>query len=360
MLKRTHRRTTAGGMVPRLFLLSLLLPGTLLFGCGEDTPQKEGERPGGVDTAAIAPGDTMAAALPAVTDSTGSPQATATATVSAAVPVGGGAPVAIAGGGSSTVPTATVSDRVPAPTAAAAAAPPPPPRPSGAAAAGDVKAYDPATFDGLLRANVANGKVDYAAFKASGEFAGFLQSLATTSPDGMSANEKLAFWVNAYNALVIRNVNDNPGIKQPLDVAGFFDKKKFTVAGRQVTLNQIENEIIRPTFKEPLIHFGLVCAARSCPPLINKAYTEGNVRSQLAANAEAYLADTKQNRYDAATKTLYLSKIFEWYKEDFGGNEAGMIEFAKKHGPDGMKSALASASGVTVKFNEYDWTLNRK
>lgn len=217
-------------------------------------------------------------------------------------------------------------------------------------------AADPAIFDALLKTNVSNGKVNYSGFRNSSAFTGYLESIAGTSLDGMSTNEKLAFWVNAYNALVIKNVLDNPGIKQPLDVPGFFDKKKFTAAGRSVTLNQIENDIIRPTFREPLIHFGLVCAARSCPPLINRAYTAANVRSQLAANARAYLADTKQNRF--ADGTLYLSKIFEWYKADFGGDEAGLRAFAKQYGPASMKDGIQDATPVA--FNEYDWTLNGK
>lgn len=220
--------------------------------------------------------------------------------------------------------------------------------------------YDPAVFDRLLKSFVSNGRVDYAGFKRSDEFARFLETIGSASPSSMSTNEALAFWVNAYNAMVIKNVNDNPGIKQPLDVSGFFDAKKFRVAGRSVTLNQIENEIVRPTYREPLIHFGLVCAARSCPPLIRTAYTASNVRSQLASNARAYLADSKQNRFDPATGTLALSKIFEWYKEDFGGNDAGLIAFAKKYGPAEMKQGLEAAENPTVTFLEYDWTLNKK
>lgn len=350
MLKRTHHWLNMRGISPRILPLSILLPGLFLFGCGGDSPGHEPDKPGEGDTnAASAPSDTIALASPSAAADSGVQLGAPATAPSTATP---GA-VAVR---NNTAPGAAISDRTPTTAAATTATA----KPNEAVGTGEMTPYNPAVFDGLLRANVANGKVDYGAFKSSGEFAGVLQSISTTSLDGMPANAKLAFWINAYNALVIKNVNDNPGIKQPLDVNGFFDKKKFSAAGRQVTLNQIENEIIRPTFKEPLIHFGLVCAARSCPPLITRAYTEGNVRSQLAANAEAYLADTKQNRYDAGTKTLYLSKIFEWYKDDFGGNDAGLIEFAKKHGPSSMKTALASASGVTVKFNEYDWTLNKK
>lgn len=350
MLKRTIDRTTGKG--PAATFLPLLLMGVLLFGCGDDTPQRESDGSEDTDTPAIGPNDTIASSFPAqVPDSMPS------------APAGSQAVTTATGGNVKTSPTS-----VSITTSSSTSSNPTLQRPATStitsgresAAAGETKPYDPAVFDALVHAHVSNGKVDYAEFKSSPEFAGFLQSLAAASPDAMSANEKLAFWINAYNALVIRNVNDNPGIRKPLDVPGFFDKKKFAVAGRQLTLNQIENEVIRPTFKEPLIHFGLVCAAISCPPLIPKAYTGSNVRGQLAANAKAYLGDAKQNRFDAATNTLYLSKIFEWYKEDFGGDDAGLIDFAKTYGPDGMKSALASAGDVRVKFNEYDWTLNKK
>lgn len=220
--------------------------------------------------------------------------------------------------------------------------------------------FDPGPFDALLRANVADGRVDYKAFAGSTDFANVLSEIETADVGGMSTDEQLAFWINAYNASVIRNVNAHSGIKSPLDVKGFFDKETFKIAGREVTLNDVENTIIRPTFQEPLIHFGLVCAARSCPPLIPTAYTADNVRDLLAENARNYLADTKQNRFDPKTGVLHLSKIFEWYKEDFGGDDAGLIAFAKEYGPGDMQSGLEKGRKVTVRFVEYDWTLNGK
>ncbi|MGE3801849.1 MAG: DUF547 domain-containing protein, partial [Candidatus Kapaibacterium sp.] len=218
--------------------------------------------------------------------------------------------------------------------------------------------YDPMAFDALLGSYVSNGLVNYKALTNNEEFTDFVGSLKESTPSGMTTDGQLAFWVNAYNACVISNVIAHPKIKGPLEVDGFFDKVKFDVAGQQLTLNEIENTIVRPTFKEPLIHFGLVCAARSCPPLIPKAYTEANVREELAANARNYLADKKQNRFDAKSGKLSLSKIFEWYKADFGGDDAGLIAFAKQYGPEEMRAGLEKAKKVTVAFVEYDWTLN--
>lgn len=222
---------------------------------------------------------------------------------------------------------------------------------------GDLQ-YQPEAFGTLLRAHVSAGRVDYASFKRDPAFKDHIASLEGADPGSMGTNEALAFWVNAYNALVIHNVNSNPGMKRPTDVGGFFDRKRFKVAGRSLTLNEIENEVVRPTFREPLIHFGLVCAAKSCPPLVPTLYTAGNVRSLLRKNTVAYLGDRTQNRFVEESNTLELSKIFDWYREDFGGNDAGIIAFVKEHAPSSMKEQLEGAGSITLAFREYDWTLN--
>ena len=228
---------------------------------------------------------------------------------------------------------------------------------AGAGSAVDAKpvGFDHSSFDRLLHANVSAGKVNYSAFKNNPTFAAYLSALETANLSGASNDEKLAFWINAYNASVIKNVNDHPGTRKPTDVKGFFDAIKFKVAGKRLTLNDIENTEIRAHFKEPLIHFGLVCAAVNCPPLIDHAYSSTNVRTQLAANARAYLA-SRYNRYDAAKKTLSLSKIFDWYGDDFGGAEE-RLRFVASYGTPAMKQAI-TAGNVKVAFLEYDWTLN--
>ena len=229
---------------------------------------------------------------------------------------------------------------------------------TGSVAVANGATFDHSKFNTLLGQAVSGGKVDYGKFKGNPEFTAYLAALQSANLSSLSGNEELAIWINAYNACTIKNVLDNPGMRKPTDVKGFFDAKKFNVAGRSLTLNQIENDVVRKKFKEPLIHFGLVCAARSCPPIINKAYSGKNVQSLLASNAKAYLA-SKQNRYDAATNTLSLSKIFEWYRVDFGG-ESGLKEFVKKYGTAEMKAGLTANPNVKIASLEYDWTLNSK
>jgi hypothetical protein len=219
------------------------------------------------------------------------------------------------------------------------------------------RGFDHSKFNALLASAVANGRVDYPKFKNNANFNAYLSSLETAKVVSLSADEQLAFWINAYNALVIKNVLDNPGMRRPIDVAGFFDTRRFKVTGKMLTLNDIETSI-RKQFKEPLIHFGLVCAARSCPPLQPAAYTAANVRAQLAHNASAYLA-SQYNRYDASNRALALSKIFDWYRDDFGG-DAGVRTFVKKYGTEGMKQGLAANPNARITYLEYDWNINAR
>ncbi|MDB5036217.1 MAG: hypothetical protein JWQ98_3458 [Chlorobi bacterium] len=217
-------------------------------------------------------------------------------------------------------------------------------------------AIDHSAFGRVLASAAANGRVDYARFRGNADFAAYQASIGNASLRGASADEQMAFWLNAYNASVIRNVIDNPGMRRPIDVKGFFDARTFRIAGSTLTLNDMENRMLRERFREPLIHFGLVCAARSCPPLQPRTFDARTVRAQLARNATAYLASA-YNRFDAATNTLTLSKIFDWYKGDFGG-DAGIREFVKKYGTPAMRQRISSST--TIAFMEYDWTLNSK
>jgi hypothetical protein len=216
--------------------------------------------------------------------------------------------------------------------------------------------FDHAIFSRLLGRSVSAGRINYGYFSSQPYFDVYLATLAAARPQTLTTNERLAFWINAYNALTIRNVIDHPGIRRVTEVTGFFDKKKFSVAGRSLTLNDIENTIIRPQFKEPLIHFGLVCAAVNCPPILPRAYVGRTVRKDLAENARAYLASS-YNRYDARTGTLHLSKIFDWYKEDFGG-EAGIRKFVAKYGTAEMKKNVTASTPIA--YLEYDWALNSR
>ncbi len=217
-----------------------------------------------------------------------------------------------------------------------------------------------ADFDALLRANVKSGTVYYPGFDTP-RFDGYLAKLAAAQPQGWPRNERLAFWINAYNACAIRQVLDNSALAQPIDKADFFKEKKFNVAGQVLSLDQIENEIIRPQFKEALIHFGVVCAARGCPPLLNTAYTADRVVEMLKSNLRSYLAGSAGMRVDRAAKTVHLSKIFEWYRVDFGDSDSKVIDFIAAY-TDAQTAAWLKQHRTSLKlaYLDYDWTMNRR
>jgi hypothetical protein len=132
-----------------------------------------------------------------------------------------------------------------------------------------------------------------------------------------------------------------------LDNGKTWDVKWIKLGGKTYSLNQIEHEIIRPQFKDARIHFAVNCAAKSCPPLYNKAYTEENVNRYLEKRTIQFINDNKYN--SISTKKAEISKIFEWYQEDFGD----LITYLNKY----LKQEDISKK-AKVSFKEYDWSLN--
>lgn len=217
--------------------------------------------------------------------------------------------------------------------------------------------FNHSAFDKLLKANVdENGMVNYEAFKSSDQFNEYLKSIESADVSKLSKENKLAFYINAYNATVINNVLNHWPIKSPMDVDGFFKKVKHKIAGKEMTLDELEHKY---TLKiEPvLVHFGLVCAAMSCPKLLRKAYDGKTVFQQLEENARLFLNDPAKNKLDRENKTLYLSEIFKWFKKSFVDKYRSLkntaIEFINSDDSEFLKN-----NDVKIKFNKYNWQLN--
>jgi len=208
-------------------------------------------------------------------------------------------------------------------------------------------------FDALLSQFVSqSGVVDYAGFKSqTAELNAYLKELDVMTPQpSWPEKAKLAYWINAYNAFTIKLILDNYPVKSITDLHGGkpWDKKWITLGDKTYSLNNIENDIIRPQFKEPRIHFAVNCAAKSCPPLANKAFTHKNMEQLLDAQTRAFVNNSKYNTL--AETELTLSKIFEWYAVDFGN----VATFIGQHTSDKISPA------AKVSYNEYDWALNGK
>jgi hypothetical protein len=206
-------------------------------------------------------------------------------------------------------------------------------------------------LDSFLGKNVKNGKVDYQAIKNNPTD---LQQLITATENVRvplsKAKDYQAFWINVYNLYVIKSINDNYPMNSPLDVSGFFDKKKHTIAGEKVTLNEIENDLLRAKFKDARFHFVLVCGALGCPPLISKAYKPKELESQLEQQTRLAIND---DQFVKPGKKVAVSQIFEWYKEDFE-RDGKTIDFINKYRkePFPVKTKL--------KYYTYNWNINKQ
>ncbi|MEG4839913.1 DUF547 domain-containing protein [Microcoleus sp. B9-D4] len=225
------------------------------------------------------------------------------------------------------------------------------------------------TWDELLQRYVDDfGRVNYRGWKAEGAdvLRVWLESLADVDlADGTDADARLALWLNAYNAIAISQVLEvypiasiRPkvlGIPNWLSFLDFFTRSNSIIGGKKHSLNQIEHAILRPEFAEPRIHFALVCASVGCPLLRRGAYFPESVRTQLEADASRFIHNPDKVRYDAEKKTLFLSKIFKWYGEDFVKAAGSVAEYVGGYlGPE-----ATVGDGWAIVFLPYDWNLNR-
>lgn len=206
-------------------------------------------------------------------------------------------------------------------------------------------------LDSLLKKYVSEtGKVNYKELKTNKKaLDAYCRTLAENPvQEAWSREEKMAYWINAYNAFTLKLVADNYPTKSIMNFDGgkTWDVKRIKLGDKKYSLNQIENEILRPQFKDARIHFAINCAAKSCPPLWNRAYTAENLDSTLEARTKAFINDANFNTISASKASV--SKIFEWYAADFGD----LKKFLNKYATTQLNAS------ATVTFKEYDWGLN--
>ena len=205
----------------------------------------------------------------------------------------------------------------------------------------------------ILKAYVsASGNVNYKGLKNNqGQLDEYLSELKSNFiKNDWSRNAKMAYWINAYNAFTLKLIIDNYPVKSILDLHGgkTWDVRWIELGDKKYTLNQIENEILRPVYKDPRIHFAVNCAAKSCPLLLNEAWTEGNLEVNLERQTIAFINNTSENQISA--NEVHVSKIFEWYSEDFGD----LISYLNKY------SKIKISPNASISFNEYSWALNKQ
>jgi len=228
--------------------------------------------------------------------------------------------------------------------------------------------FDHSAFTEILREVVdERGYVDYAALAADpAPLDAYLRRLAATDPANLSDDDRLAFWLNTYNAYTLKLIVDNYPVGSIRDVVGGafvplvntpFKVEFVTVGGEVMTLDGVEHGTIREEFDEPRIHFALVCAALSCPPLRAEAYVGDRLDAQLDEQARRFLTNEAKNRIPADEDTIELSKIFSWFKGDFDGNDTALQAFLAPYF-DGDVRAKLEQGAYDVDFLSYDWSLN--
>jgi len=223
-----------------------------------------------------------------------------------------------------------------------------------------------ADYAAVLAKVVKGDRVDYATLKKErAALDRYVKSLAKASPGKVEA-DRIAFWINAYNALTLQHALDHKpdtgAFSVYHDVKKFWDRRSWPVAGRKVTLNFIEHRILRKEFSEPRIHFALNCASLSCPPLLGRLYRGDTLDEVLTRQARAFLADRSRNAFDAAKRSAELSQIFRWYREDFERGKKGAVPrlqlYLARYASSEELARSLREDRWSLSFRRYDWGLN--
>lgn len=236
---------------------------------------------------------------------------------------------------------------------------------------GSFDKVDHSSWDKLLRKYVdADGMVDYRSLKANREdvrlLDRYLATLSSASPRvAATRNAKLAFWINAYNAVTVRGIlREYPTSSIRNHTARLFgyniwNDLKLYVGGTAYSLDQMEHQILRK-MSEPRIHFAVVCASNGCPRLLNEAYVADRLDRQLESNANDFFARKQNFRFEKGSDRIQLSSILDWYGDDFGSDQAAQLRKISKWLPSRQAADAALQKSTRVSFLDYDWKLNEQ
>lgn len=206
-------------------------------------------------------------------------------------------------------------------------------------------------WDKLLKEHVSNsGHVDYKGFlsnkKALKDYINYLSdNLPQTS---WTKQEKLAFWINAYNAMTIDLILQHYPVKSIKDIKDPWKQKLWKLGDKRYNLDEIEHQILRK-MEEPRIHFAIVCASYSCPKLQNEAFTDSTLDAQLTKASKEFLSDPERN--SISENHLELSKVFQWFANDFK-QTGSLIDFLNQY------SEISISEKAKIKYKDYNWALN--
>lgn len=214
----------------------------------------------------------------------------------------------------------------------------------------------------LLTKHNHQGRVDYKGMQTDEALLDrYLVQLEKIDPDSLERSDSLAYYINLYNAWTVKLIlSKYPDLTSIKDLGTLikspWKKKLIPLNGTKVSLDHIEHDIIRPRFKDPRIHFAVNCAALSCPPLWRVPFEGHTLDAQLDQATIQFINDPKSNYLKG--DTLFVSRIFKWFKKDFKNDVAGFI---RRYAQGDLKAALDAFKGTpSVKYLDYDWNLNRQ
>jgi hypothetical protein len=212
----------------------------------------------------------------------------------------------------------------------------------------------------LLGKYITPDGVDYSGFKKEEERVDqYLEVLENTDPEMLPRNEQYSYYINAYNAWTIKLIlSGYPGVKSIKDFGTIlqspWQKDWVRVNGKIITLDHLEHNILRPRYKDPRVHFAINCSAASCPPLRPEPYLAQTLDLQLDDSTRSFVNDADSYRLEG--NTLYISRIFKWFSEDFNEDALG---FYLQYAEDDFKEKLNRIKDrIKIKYLHYDWSLN--
>jgi len=237
-------------------------------------------------------------------------------------------------------------------------------------------AFDHASWSRVLQAHVSEiGEVDYAAIKANRkDLDDYIRLLGEVSPANRpelfpARSHELAYWINAYNAFVTRGVVDaypTRGVRDLGALYGFFRRKDSTAGGVKMSLLHLEDDILRKKYRDPRIHFAIVCASLSCPFLAREPFLGDKLEDQLERAARAFVNQRRNLTIDAAANQVTLAAVYDLrdYRGDFeqpqgpGGARTPLLDYVRRYAGEEYRRALDSLQQPRIKFYDYDWSIN--
>jgi hypothetical protein len=244
--------------------------------------------------------------------------------------------------------------------------------------------FDHSLWDRVLKRHVVKdctfgdvtgcNAVNYAALAKDDDYWAYMELLKEMKdPAALAPAEQLAFWINVYNAACIHLIVQHEkkcletdstfqlaSINKISDKEGpVWDKDAAVIAGKPVSLNYIEHDMLRKQWAEPAVHGCIVCASASCPNLRPEAFVVGNLKEQMEDQMKDWMTNESKGFTLDHGNRLEMSRIFLWFSNDFGKDWNGIRKYLTNYVPEQHHSKMASKDGITVRYFEYDWQINR-